>query len=91
MMGRFGKTSVRQSYVCSSDERVLVSALHLYSTLEGVLYMSIMNLASFHRNLYIVILIGVIPVPNKPKNIINTLSPLVEELLQLWKGAILKN
>ena len=37
-----------------------------------------------------IIISGVIPGPKEPKKTINSyLSPLVEELLQLWKGVIL--
>ena len=60
---------------------------------EGVIYMSVMNLPRSERFLQEnKILVGVIPGPHEPKKTINTfISPLVEELLQLWEGVILND
>ena len=60
---------------------------------EGAIYMTIMNLPRKERFLQEnVILVGVIPGPSEPSLHINTLlTPLVNELNQLWKGITLKN
>lgn len=56
---------------------------------EGVIYMAILNLPRKQRYLQEnLILVGVIPGPKEPKNIIPCLQPLVDEL---WKGVIVKN
>ena len=54
----------------------------------GAMYLTIMNLPRTMRfKQENVILIGLIPGPKEPENDINDyLSPLVEELLQLWEG-----
>ena len=58
----------------------------------GVVYLVIMNLPCFHRyKRQNIIIIGIIPGPSAPPLSVNSyLSPLVTELLQLWKGVQLK-
>ncbi len=58
----------------------------------GVMYLAIQNLPRKERFLSEnVIVAGVIPGPNEPKKTINTfLGPLVDELLQLWEGVVMK-
>ena len=58
----------------------------------GVLYLAIQNLPRKERFLSEnVIVVGVIPGPKEPQKHINTfLGPLVDELLQLWEGVIMK-
>ena len=58
----------------------------------GVLYMVVMNLPRDERfkpgN---VITVGIIPGPKEPKLHVNTfLQPLVDELIDLWDGILLK-
>ena len=58
----------------------------------GVIYLVLVNLPREIRfRKKNVIIIGVIPGPKKPKgNIIFFLKPLVDELLDLWNGIIIK-
>ena len=60
---------------------------------EGAIYMTIMNLPRKERFLQEnVILVGMIPGPSEPSLYINTLlTPLVNELNQLWKRVRLKD
>ena len=60
---------------------------------EGVMYISILNLPRKERfSQENIILVGVIPGPKEPSLHLNSyLEPLVTELLELWKGVILKN
>ena len=60
---------------------------------EGAIYISIMNLPRNERFLQEnVMLVGVIPGPQEPSLHMNSLlQPLVNDLLKLWKGVILKN
>lgn len=59
---------------------------------EGAMYLTILNL--LHNQRYLqqnVILLGIIPGPNEPKQNINSfLEPFVLELLKLWRGVILQ-
>lgn len=59
----------------------------------GVLYIAIQNLPREVRfSVENVIIVGIIPGPNEPsKNINSYLTPLVEELTDLWRGVILDN
>ncbi len=54
----------------------------------GVLYLAIMNLPRSERyKRHNILILGIIPGPSEPPLTVNTyLSPLVTELLQLWKG-----
>ena len=58
----------------------------------GVIYLVLVNLPREIRfRKKNVIIIGVIPGPKKPKGNINFfLKPLVDELLDLWNGIIIK-
>ena len=55
----------------------------------GVIYLTVLNLPhSIRYKRENIILIGLIPGPSEPKKHINSfLKPLVEELIELWKGA----
>ena len=54
---------------------------------EGVIYLSVMNFPREQRFLQEnIILIGVIPGPKEPKSLNPHLKPLVNDLLNLWKG-----
>ena len=59
----------------------------------GVIYLAILNLPRKERYLQEnIILVGIIPGPKEPKKHINSfLTPLVDELKQLWIGVMLKN
>ena len=59
---------------------------------EGVIYLSVMNLPRCERFLQKnTILVGIIPGPHEPKKTINSfLSPMVDDLLKLWRGVMLK-
>ena len=64
-----------------------------YSTYSiGAIYMAVQNLPPEERyNSENVILIGVIPGPHEPKKDVNSyLSPLVDELNQLWEGVLMQ-
>lgn len=57
----------------------------------GVIYLAILNLprvVRFKREN--IIIVGLIPGPNEPKNMNNYLAPLVSELLTLWDGISFK-
>ena len=58
----------------------------------GVLYLAIMNLPRSERyKRHNILILGIIPGPSEPPLTVNTyLSPLVTELLQLWKGVPMK-
>lgn len=58
----------------------------------GAIYLSILNLPrSVRYSTENVILVGVIPGPHEPELTINSfLEPLVKELLDLWKGVMIK-
>ena len=58
----------------------------------GALYISILNLPRSERySSDNVVLLGVIPGPKEPDLTINSfLEPLVDELLQLWNGVVMK-
>ena len=58
----------------------------------GLIYLAIENLPRSERfKTENVILVGCIPGPREPKRNINTfLSPMVDELLELWNGIQLK-
>ncbi len=58
----------------------------------GVMYLAIQNLPRKERYLCEnVIVVGVIPGPKEPKKTMNSfLQPLVDELLQLWEGVVMK-
>ena len=54
---------------------------------EGVIYLSVMNFPREQRFLQEnIILIGVIPGPKEPKSLNPHLKPVVNDLLNLWKG-----
>lgn len=57
----------------------------------GVIYLTVLNLPrSIHYKRENIMLIGVIPGPNEPKEHINSfLKPLVEELIEMWNGTTL--
>ena len=59
----------------------------------GAMYISIQNLPREERYLSDnVIIVGVIPGPKEPEKTMNSfLQPLVSELLDLWKGVVMKN
>ena len=58
---------------------------------DGVIYLTLMNLPRKQRYLQEnVILAGVIPGPHEPKNINSFLYSLINDLLKLWQGVILK-
>lgn len=59
----------------------------------GVLYLVVMNLPREERfKPENVIIAGIIPGPKKPKLHVNTfLQPLIDELIDLWDGVLLKN
>ena len=59
---------------------------------EGVIYMLVMNLPRSVRFLQEnTILVGIIPGPKEPKFTMNSLlEPLVDDLIVLWEGVILK-
>ena len=54
----------------------------------GVIYLTLMNLPrSIRFKLENIVIVGIIPGPSKPHHNINSyLDPLVNELLQLWRG-----
>ena len=58
----------------------------------GVIYLAIQNLPRKERYLSEnLIVIGVIPGPKEPEKTVNSfLHPLVQELLQLWEGVVVK-
>ena len=58
----------------------------------GVIYLVVENLPRSERSkLENIIIVGTIPGPKEPKNNINSyLKPLIDELIILWKGSILK-
>ena len=67
----------------------LVSTLQTFKAFIGALYISILNLSRSERySSDNVILLGVIPGPKEPDLTINSL--LVDELLQLWNGVVMK-
>ncbi len=59
----------------------------------GVLYLVIENLPRCERyKLENIIIVGTIPGPKEPKHSINSyLQPLIDELLDLWQGTMLKD
>lgn len=59
---------------------------------EGVIYLAVMNIERKQRFLQEnMILVGVIPGPREPKSNINSfLRPLIDELLKLWHGVMMK-
>jgi hypothetical protein len=61
-------------------------------TKYGAVYLAILNLPRSERySADNTILLGVIPGPKEPELTINTfLEPLVDELLQLWNGVVMK-
>ena len=60
---------------------------HINSSV-GAIYLTVLNLPKYIRyKRENVILLGIIPGPNEPKNDINSfLKPLVHELQQFWVG-----
>ena len=58
----------------------------------GVIYLVVENIPRSERyKLENIIIVGTIPGPKEPKNNINSyLKPLIDELIILWKGSILK-
>ena len=58
----------------------------------GVLYLTILNLPRHLRNTQqFTLLVGIIPGPDEPKRDINSyLKPLVQELLSLWDGELMR-
>ena len=58
----------------------------------GVLYLVVENLPrSECYKIENIIIVGTIPGPKEPKNINPYLKPMIDELLILWKGCILKS
>ena len=59
---------------------------------EGVMYLTVMNLPRNERFLQEnMILVGVLPGPKEPQISANSfLKPLVKDVLDLWKGVILR-
>ena len=58
----------------------------------GVIYLAVLNLPRAERfTTENIILLGIIPGPKEPEKTINSfLKPLVEELLQLWDGIVMR-
>lgn len=59
----------------------------------GVIYLAILNLPRYERyKPENVVVVGIIPGPHEPKLHINSfLEPLVDELMELWQGVIMKS
>ena len=58
----------------------------------GVLYLVVENLPRSERyKIENIIIVRTIPSPKEPKNINPYLKPMIDELLILWKGCILKS